>query len=61
MTTQLDVEEALAWQEYLDQTRHCPEGSYPEVEPWAWSQLRLKLATIEAKRQVREPVLHSDY
>jgi hypothetical protein len=31
---------------YLQATRGQPEARYREVEPWAWTQLKLELAKL---------------
>lgn len=43
---------ASAWQEYLDTTRGVRDVRYDEIEPWAWRQLRRKLASHAKKGKV---------
>jgi tRNA 2-selenouridine synthase SelU len=42
---------AEAWDAYLEQTRDKRGESYQDIEPWAWRQLRYRLAVI--KRRLR--------
>jgi hypothetical protein len=52
----LAIEEADAWFEYLEAVRaHVESGRYDEVEPWAWSRLRQRLAAVESDRARLSP------
>ena len=53
----LQIEEADAWFEYLEATRHVTslEKGYQEVEPWAWSRLNVRLKAIRARRSKLRP------
>jgi hypothetical protein len=53
----LQIEEADAWFEYLEATRHVTsrEKRYQEVEPWAWSRLNVRLKAIRARRMKLRP------
>jgi hypothetical protein len=44
------MEESDAWFEYLDATRGKSDGTYAEVEPWAWTRLSQRLRGIRARR-----------
>jgi hypothetical protein len=48
----LMIEEADAWFEYLETTRHVTshEKRYSEVEPWAWARLNQRLRAIRTRR-----------
>lgn len=46
------LEEAAAWQAYLDATQNQSDVRYEEVEPWAFSRLCQKLKAIHARRTV---------
>jgi hypothetical protein len=51
----LQIEEADAWFEYLDATRHQSPGRYKELEPWAWARLSQRLRAIRARRAKLKP------
>ncbi len=53
----LQIEEADAWFEYLETTRHVTshEKRYHEVEPWAWARLNQRLRAVKAKRLKLRP------
>ena len=46
----LQIEEADAWFEYLEETRAQSEQRYMEVEPWAWARLNQRLRSVRARR-----------
>ena len=48
--TQLAIEEADAWFEYLESTRGQPEPRYGEVEAWAWARLQQRLRSVNTRR-----------
>ena len=51
----LSIEEADAWFEYLEATRHQSEARYQEVEPWAWARLNQRRRAIKARRAKLSP------
>ena len=51
----LQIEEADAWFEYLEATRHQTYTRYKEVEPWAWERLNQRLRAIKARRAKLRP------
>jgi hypothetical protein len=51
----LQIEEADAWFEYLDATRHQSPSRYKELEPWAWARLSQRLRAIRARRAKLKP------
>ena len=53
----LQIEEADAWFEYLEATRHVTslEKRYLEVEPWAWARLNQRLRAIKTRRAKLKP------
>jgi hypothetical protein len=49
-----DLEEADAWQEYLEAARSSRQQSeqrYREIEPWAWARLTVRLRPVKTKRK----------
>ena len=51
----LQIEEADAWFEYLEATRHQSPARYQEVEPWAWARLSQRRRAIKARRAKLSP------
>jgi hypothetical protein len=51
----LFIEEADAWFEYLEATRHQSQVRYQEVEPWAWARLSQRRRAIKARRAKLRP------
>ena len=51
----LFIEEADAWFEYLEATRHQSPARYREVEPWAWARLSQRRRAIKARRARLSP------
>ena len=46
----LAIEEADAWFEYLEATRHAARNRYDEIETWAWARLEQRLVRVERSR-----------
>jgi hypothetical protein len=46
----LEIEEAVAWFEYLEATRGETAPRYLEIEAWAWARLKKQLRVINARR-----------
>ena len=46
----LMIEEADAWFEYADATKHQNGTRYAEIEPWAWARLQQRLRIVRARR-----------
>ncbi len=51
----LQIEEADAWFEYLEATRHQTAARYKELEPWAWARLNQRLRAIRTRRAKLRP------
>ncbi|HET7827808.1 MAG TPA: hypothetical protein VFK97_03000 [Candidatus Saccharimonadales bacterium] len=51
----LQIEEADAWFEYLQDTRGQSKTRYREIEPWAWARLQQQLRGITARRARLQP------
>jgi hypothetical protein len=46
----LQIEQADAWFEYSEKTRHLRGKKYEEIEPWAWAYLLQRLRDINFPR-----------
>ena len=51
----LEIEEADAWFEYLEETRNQSVTRYREVEPWAWARLNQRLRALGTRRAKLKP------
>lgn len=55
----LAIEEADAWFEYVDATRHESGARYAEIEPWAWARLQQRLRSLAARRARLAPAIEA--
>ena len=44
------IEEADAWFEYAEATRHEVGARYVEIESWAWTSLQQRLRSVARRR-----------
>jgi hypothetical protein len=51
----LQIEEADAWFEYLEETRGQSDSRYSDIEPWAWARLTQRLRAIKTRRARLQP------
>jgi len=53
------IEEADAWFEYSEATRHEVGASYVEIESWAWTSLQQRLRSIARRRARLGPAIEA--
>jgi hypothetical protein len=53
------IEEADAWFEYAEATRHEVGARYAEIESWAWTSLQQRLRSIARRRARLGPAIEA--
>ncbi len=53
------IEEADAWFEYAEATRHEFGDRYVEIESWAWTSLQQRLRSIARRRARLGPAIEA--